>query len=199
MQGYEGLYGVSDRGIVRSIERIIPVRDHPKGQSFKTVKERILRPAPMRSGHPAVSLWRENKGRTLEIHSLVVEAFWELRPGDVRLCHWCGAPTVWTIGVPLGPDSLVIDHEDHDVTNNLLRNLLPSCNPCNGHRLEGSEWEPWTPGTSTGRLTLEHPTCRSGHRWTLESTYIRPGTGARTCRICKKVTQRKWHDARRGT
>lgn len=199
VRGYEGLHEISDQGIARSIERVIPVRAHSKRQAFRTVRERILRPAPMRSGHPAVSLWRENQGQTLEIHSLVAEAFWGLSPGDVRRCHWCGTPTTWTVGALLGPDSLVVDHKDHVVTNNSLLNLLPSCNPCNAHRVKGSEWEPWIPGTQTGRLTLEHPTCRVGHRWTSENTYVSPRTGARTCRICKRITQRKWHDTRRGT
>lgn len=29
--------------------------------------------------------------------------------------------------------------------------------------------------------------CRRGHPWTVESTYIRPDTGARTCLICQRL------------
>lgn len=43
-------------------------------------------------------------------------------------CHWCGSYVAWDRG------GLVVDHLDHDPTNDVIENLVPSCNPCNAHR-----------------------------------------------------------------
>lgn len=47
-------------------------------------------------------------------------------------CHWCAKPVDWTYGVT--PDALFVDHLDDDKTNNVLENLVPSCNYCNRNR-----------------------------------------------------------------
>lgn len=98
-------------------------------------------------------------------------------------CHWCGEPVEWRIGKPAS-GALVADHLDHDTRNNSPENLVPSCNPCNGHRLHGETWEPWTPGTPTGRPDRFHARCRKGHLLTLGNVYIRPDTGRRRCLRC---------------
>lgn len=41
--------------------------------------------------------------------------------------------------------------------------------------------------------------CIHGHPWTEESTYIRPGNGARQCRICRKESARRHYLKRRAS
>lgn len=50
-------------------------------------------------------------------------------------CHWCQIPVDWKLGAGVrDPLALLVDHLDHDPTNDDLSNLVPSCNPCNSHR-----------------------------------------------------------------
>lgn len=53
-------------------------------------------------------------------------------------CHHCGMDINWNIGNnrtarshPGWGGILVVDHLDHDRSNNALSNLAPSCQPCN--------------------------------------------------------------------
>ena len=65
--GYEGLYQVSDWGRVKSLERT--------DSWGRTVKERILKPAPASNGYLVVTLHAGGKRKTLKVHRLVCEAF----------------------------------------------------------------------------------------------------------------------------
>lgn len=69
--GYEGLYEVSDDGHVRSLTRYVKKRTGV----IAPVAGRVLKAAPSRRGYLAVSLWRENAGKTREVHRLVAIAF----------------------------------------------------------------------------------------------------------------------------
>lgn len=88
-------------------------------------------------------------------------------PG-VHLCHWCAREVEWD-GTKIR--RLVVDHVDGDTRNNALANLVPACYPCNTLRGKRANF-------------LTH--CHAGHEWTAESTYIRPDTGQRQCRSCRK-------------
>lgn len=69
---YEGLYEVSDTGIVRSTDRVLQVTNQ-KERLFKGV---VLKATPNISvGYMQVNLWKENTGRCLYVHRLVAEAF----------------------------------------------------------------------------------------------------------------------------
>jgi hypothetical protein len=37
----------------------------------------------------------------------------------------------------------------------------------------------------------EKATCTNGHRWTPESTYVRPSNGAKLCKICKRESVKR--------
>lgn len=73
IKGYEGLYQVSDRGRVKSLERIIIKKD---GRKF-TVKERVLKPGVTKDGYLIVALHAGDKQKTLTVHRLVCTAFHE--------------------------------------------------------------------------------------------------------------------------
>ena len=65
--GYEGLYKVSDRGNVRSLDRINHIGSRYSG--------RILKPRYDRGGYLRVGLCKDGKMKTKFIHRLVLEAF----------------------------------------------------------------------------------------------------------------------------
>ena len=69
VKGYEGLYKVSSEGRVKSLER--------KDCLGRTIKERILKPAPANNGYLVVTLYAGGKRKTLKVHRLVCEAFHE--------------------------------------------------------------------------------------------------------------------------
>ena len=65
--GYEGLYQVSDRGNVYSVERL-------NSRGYK-IGGRIMKPNYRRDGYLTVDLHSNGKRRTKKIHRLVAEAF----------------------------------------------------------------------------------------------------------------------------
>lgn len=74
---------------------------------------------------------------------------------------------VWETLVGPIPDGLHLDHSQGCSTRRCVR---PGCLEAVPQRVNNER--------------LRQSTCRRGHPWTLESTYIRPDTGARTCRVC---------------
>ena len=74
IKNYEGLYQVSNKGRVKSLERII-IRKN--GRKF-SVKGRILNPSLDHYGYLQVALSNESgKKKTFKVHRLVCEAFHE--------------------------------------------------------------------------------------------------------------------------
>ena len=71
IEGYEGLYQVSNLGRVKSLERI--------NRRGCVVKEKILKLGICKNGHNKdrcnVSLWKDNKGSSQLISRLVAKAF----------------------------------------------------------------------------------------------------------------------------
>ena len=65
--GFEGLYKVSDKGNVYSVERK-DSRGHKRGG-------RILRPSYDKDGYLLISLYKNGKVKKKRIHRLVIEAF----------------------------------------------------------------------------------------------------------------------------
>ena len=65
--GYEGLYKVSDRGNVYSVERV--------SSQGKKIGGRILRPRDHKDGYLRVNLYKNGRVKTKSIHRLVTEAF----------------------------------------------------------------------------------------------------------------------------
>ena len=72
IKNYEGLYEVSDTGLIKSVKRIVIGKDGIK----YPFKERILKVNPNKSvEYPQVSLWKNNIGTTFYVHRLVAETF----------------------------------------------------------------------------------------------------------------------------
>ena len=88
---YEGLYEVSDRGRVRSLDRLVTDRD---GRRTRRFRGRILRPQPnARSGRLAVTLHRPGHSQQEYVYRLVLLAFVGPAPDGAEACHGNGDPT----------------------------------------------------------------------------------------------------------
>lgn len=97
VEGYEGLYEVSNLGRVQSVDRYVPYKD---GTRF--YKGRILRPATNNKGYLQVMLCKGGKVRAMLLHRLVAAAFCAEDRHD-------------------GCD--VVNHKDNDPNNNRADNL----------------------------------------------------------------------------
>lgn len=96
IQGFEGLYEISQLGRVKSVARITP---HGSGNNL-TIKERILKQGMGTNGYKYVVLRREGKSITVYIHRIVAIHFVD------------------------NPNNLPqINHEDGDKSNNCAINL----------------------------------------------------------------------------
>src|SRR3990167_6406746 len=96
IEGYEGLYQVSDLGNIKSLFRI----NYRKDGSKNPVKERVLKTGLAKSGYLTVSLSKDYIAKSYAAHRLVLSTF-KSNP-DCK-------PTV--------------NHKDGDKKNNNLSNL----------------------------------------------------------------------------
>ena len=96
INGYKSLYQISNKGNVRSLDRIIfrknKIPIHVRGKTLTAVI------AP--NGYPVVALWKDNRGKTVYIHRLVAETL-----------------------IPNPHDYPIINHKDENKANNCVENL----------------------------------------------------------------------------
>lgn len=90
VQGYEGLYEVSNTGQVRSIPR-----SHTCGSFVRTVqgRVRVLRRMNRFTEHLGVQLSKEGQTKFCSVHVLVQTAFGGPKPAGAIVCHNNGNPT----------------------------------------------------------------------------------------------------------
>ena len=87
IEGYVGLYQVSDLGRVRSLDRVVP---GPRG-AMKRLKGGIRKLNPnKRTGYLAVNLCREGNQRRLLVHQLVASAWIGPCTDGQQVCHGPG-------------------------------------------------------------------------------------------------------------
>ena len=88
--GYEGLYQVSSSGQVRSVERDVYRNGYPVHRLG-----RMMSPSrkDKRHGHLQVHLSKDGRGRVVQVHQLVAEAFLGPRPEGMQVCHLNDDPT----------------------------------------------------------------------------------------------------------
>ncbi len=81
--GYEGLYEVSDHGRVRSLPR-----KSRSGRGYQVYPGRVLTTCANGHGYHVVSLSRNNRKTTRQVHDLVLTAFIGIRPSPQHdACH----------------------------------------------------------------------------------------------------------------
>lgn len=93
VNGYEGLYEVSDHGRVKSLDRRVA---SPRGT--RLAPGRVMRPVRLNHGHLGIRLAKEGNKTHFLIHRLVLTAF-------------------------VGPSDLHALHRDDDKDNNHISNL----------------------------------------------------------------------------
>lgn len=200
--GYEGHYEVSNHGRVRSLDRKITFAN---GVS-QWRQGKTLKPDVTRTGYHQVSLQRERKVFRWTIHRIVMLAFAGPCPDGQEVCHENGdrsdnrlanlrydthsnnqkdqakhgtnpwaARTECESGHPLSGSNLAMDRGKR------------VCRKCRNERAvrnyrsrsDKGGWEPNYGGS-----------CRSGHEYTPENTYI-PPNGKRQCKECRKAAMRR--------
>ena len=97
IEGYEGIYQVSNLGRIKSLER----EEITNGAVKRRIrKEKILCPHPNGEGYPSVVLSKNGRMKTFKVHRLVAEAF-----------------------IPNPENKPFIDHINRNKTNNTINNL----------------------------------------------------------------------------
>ena len=100
IEGYEGIYQVSNLGRVRSLDHKARHRSRTGNEFEVTYKGRIRKQVPNENGYSIVMVKNDGKSRALKVHRLVAQAF-----------------------IP-NPDNLpFVNHKDEDPSNNRADNL----------------------------------------------------------------------------
>ncbi len=96
IKGYEGYYEVSNKGNVRSLDRVISYSDG----HFQSIKGRIMTPNKTKWGYLQIRLSKDSSTKRRHIHDLVAEAY-----------------------IPNPENLSEVNHKDHNKLNNLVENL----------------------------------------------------------------------------
>lgn len=88
--GYEGLYAVSDLGRVKSLDRVVLVRNK-NGASMRRLLSQIIKIGIQPdTGRPVVRLSKDGQQRTIKVHILVALSFLGPRPMGKEVAHGDG-------------------------------------------------------------------------------------------------------------
>lgn len=75
IKNFENQYQVSNFGRVKSLDRVIKIKDKRKGEYYKKIICCILIPSVRKDGYVFVKLNKNNKKKAFKIHRIVAEAF----------------------------------------------------------------------------------------------------------------------------
>lgn len=88
IQGWEGLYEVSNQGRVRSVRRVIDMN----GEYEMTRRGKMIATSPNDSGHLILRLYRGGVRKGMQVHRLVAQAFLPNPDSAPVVCHRNGNP-----------------------------------------------------------------------------------------------------------
>ena len=83
IEGYEGLYQISNLGRIKSLARL--VKGRPPG--FKPIKERMMRCRPDKDGYLRVALCLNSNYKVIGLHQLLARHFVPNPNGNSLVCH----------------------------------------------------------------------------------------------------------------
>ena len=96
IEGFEGLYQISNLGRVKSLERIVLQKNGRK----RVQHELIRKPRKVYKGYLQIDLWKNHEYSAKRINRLVAQAF-----------------------IPKPENKPIVHHKDHDKLNNHYSNL----------------------------------------------------------------------------
>ena len=82
VKGYEGIYEVSDDGLIRSIDRYVINNGTPVLIKGKVKNQRVKN-----NGYVVTDLWKDGKGKTVHVHRVVADAFIENPENKTTVNH----------------------------------------------------------------------------------------------------------------
>ncbi len=133
IKGYEGYYEVSNKGRIKSLDRVV---SHPLGE--RKIKGRIMKQSYQVAGYLKVKLSRDGIDKTYLIHTLVAVAFLNHTPDGHTLVvnHIDGVKTNNT------PSNLEITTHRDNISNKFRkdRDYLASNYPGVSKALKGKPW-----------------------------------------------------------
>lgn len=88
--GYEGLYEVSSRGDVRSVDRVVYQLNRGGVEVPQLYAGRLLSPFDNGRGYLVVGLWKDGCRKQQPVHRLVAGAFIGPCPDGMEVCHGDG-------------------------------------------------------------------------------------------------------------
>jgi hypothetical protein len=154
--GYEGLYEVSDKGRVRSVDRIVMAGNRWQEGSFpRRYQGRILKQTKnfQRCGHMHVILSRVGVQTNYKVHVLMLEAFVEPRPPGLEALHTND----------IGDDNRI----DNLSWGTRSMNMHDAVRNGRNHNANKTK-------------------CPAGHEYSEVNTRIQPYNGSRRCRTCDR-------------
>lgn len=134
IEGWEGLYEISNLGRVRGVEKVTPF-----GSRTKTYHMRLLTPCVGKRGYYVVALNHNNKAKTYTLHRLIAKAF-----------------------IPNPENKPCIDHIDGNKLNNKIDNLRwctykeNSNNPITRKKMSTSTKKNWNIGLFENRNNITY-------------------------------------------
>ena len=100
VNGFEGLYEVSNWGEVRSVDRVLPNAKYGKGRTRRWPGKTLSPSNNGSTGHQFVRLWKNKKPHKMFVHRIVLQTF-------VGPC----------------PEGMECLHKDDNPSNNHVKNL----------------------------------------------------------------------------
>lgn len=89
IKNFEGYYEVNTKGEIRSIERKVNYRNNKQ----RVIKSKIKKQTLNSKGYLKVSLWKDNKSKTMEVQRIVAETFIENTMNKSQVNHIDGDKT----------------------------------------------------------------------------------------------------------
>ena len=212
--GYEGSYEVSNKGQVRSVDR---VRRVGKGEgSLRLYRSQPRRLQADKAGYSRVTLKLSGAKRSHLVHHLVLEAFVGPKPVGMECRHLNGNPAdnrlenlQWGTSSENSFD--VVRHGNHHGAKKTHckhgheftpENTMPQskrggrqCRTCNIERAR-AYYEANKGDKQTDNKDKTH--CKRGHPFDTENTIWRKD-GGRQCRACSQAASKAAYEARKAT
>jgi len=121
VKNYEGLYEVSNSGLVKSLKRSILPKNAKKSY---VVKEKILAPGVNSQGYQTVCLCRQGERKTFKVHALVAAGFLGPRPDGQVVRHGPKGQLNNSVqNLSYGTDE---DNERDKIRDNTSKHVLPA-------------------------------------------------------------------------